>query len=162
MRDILGDLQLQVMEIVWSRGNATVAEVHEQLNCRRPLAYTTALSTLRGLERRAFLRHTQEGKAHRFHASISREEYTRRRVSQLVEMISGLCSRSRSSSSAGGFSGARSRSMSPWGSMRTPAARAKSSTWAAVIRHRPTFSQVATVATATLGFRLGVECRRHP
>ncbi len=87
MRGILGNLQLQVMEIVWSNGNATVAEVHEHLSRRRPLAYTTALSTLRGLERRAFLRHTQEGKAHRFHASISREEYTRRRVSQLVETL---------------------------------------------------------------------------
>ncbi len=87
MREGLGELQLQVMEIVWQRGSATVAEVHEELGRTRALAYTTALSTLRGLERRGHVSHTREGRAHRFHARVSREDYTRQRVDRLVSTL---------------------------------------------------------------------------
>ncbi len=87
MGEALGNLQLQVMEEVWSRGNATVAEVHEELVRLRPIAYTTVLSTMRGLERRRFLEHTCEGKAHRFHARITREEYTQKSVHKLIQTL---------------------------------------------------------------------------
>ena len=84
---MLGDLQLQTMDVIWERTNATVAEVHEDLSNVRNLAYTTVLSTLRGLERRGFLEHTMEGKAHRFHAKISRSEYTRDSVHHLLKRL---------------------------------------------------------------------------
>ena len=87
MTQTLGDLQLQVMEVVWTGGDGTVAEVHEELSRLRPIAYTTVLSTLRGLERRGFLAHTLEGKAHRFHARITRDEYTRHTVDRLVTTL---------------------------------------------------------------------------
>ena len=83
----LGDLQLVVMEVVWDRGDATVAEVHQELTTRRPIAYTTVLSTMRGLEKRCYLAHTMEGKAHRFHARRSRDDYTRKRVEKLVTSL---------------------------------------------------------------------------
>lgn len=81
---MLGTLQLEVMEEVWKCGNATVAEVHGELSQRRTVAYTTVLTTLRALEKRGFLRHTVEGKAHRYHARISRDEHTRESVTHLV------------------------------------------------------------------------------
>ena len=84
---MLGDLQLSIMEVVWDRGSATVAEVHEVLQRTRELAYTTVLSTLRGLERRRFLDHTVEGKAHRFRSRVTRDEYTQDRVRELVTRL---------------------------------------------------------------------------
>lgn len=84
---VLGDLQLQVMEVVWNRGHATVAEVHEVLAQQREIAYTTVLSTLRGLEKRGFLTHTVEGKAHRYHSQVSREEHTQESVTTLVRRL---------------------------------------------------------------------------
>ncbi len=84
---MLGDLQLEVMQVVWEVGDATVAEVHERLQAVRPIAYTTVLSTMRTLDRRGFLKFTREGKAHRFHATITEEIYARDRVEALVERL---------------------------------------------------------------------------
>ena len=86
---MLGDLQFDVMQVVWELGDATVAEVHERLQDERPIAYTTVLSTMRALERRGFLEHTREGKAHRFHATIPADVYARDRVTELVDRLFG-------------------------------------------------------------------------
>lgn len=85
--DSVGDLQLEVMEILWGRGDATVAEVHEALQTRKSLAYTTVLSTLRGLERRGYARHRTEGKAHRFYPKVTRDQHTSARVDRLVSTL---------------------------------------------------------------------------
>ena len=82
---MLGELQLEVMQVVWELSDATVAEVHERLAQERPIAYTTVLSTMRALEKRKFLEHTREGKAHRFHATIAEQDYRNARVEDLIE-----------------------------------------------------------------------------
>ena len=48
--DPLGELQLQVMQVVWRLGEATVAHVHEALSAERKIAYTTVLTTMQALE----------------------------------------------------------------------------------------------------------------
>lgn len=84
---MIGELQLQVMEVLWKSGDATVAEVHEALQERRALAYTTVLSTLRGLEKRGYVGHTKEGKAHRFQPRVSRDQHTQTTVDSLVSSL---------------------------------------------------------------------------
>ncbi|MCA8962093.1 MAG: BlaI/MecI/CopY family transcriptional regulator [Planctomycetes bacterium] len=85
--EALGDLQLRVMDVVWDLGSATVAEAHESLTADRGIAYTTVLSTLRNLEKRGYLRHTVEGKAHRFHPTVTREDHRSASVSRLVSNL---------------------------------------------------------------------------
>ena len=89
MPEPLGQLQLQVMEEVWRRGLATVAQVHRELAKRRKIAYTTVLTTMQGLERRGMVRHEQAGKAYVFHPTITREEYTKASVNRLVHDLFG-------------------------------------------------------------------------
>jgi len=81
----LGELQLQVMEAVWRRGEATVAEVHRNLAAERKLAYTTILTTMRSLERRGMLTHRSAGKAYVYCPTLSRQQYAEQRVGKLVE-----------------------------------------------------------------------------
>lgn len=84
---MLGDLQLEVMQVIWELGDATVAEVHRVLSGNRQLAYTTVLTTMRGLEKRGFLEHSVEGKAHRFFARVSRDGFTQDSVERLVSRL---------------------------------------------------------------------------
>ena len=70
--DPLGDLQFQVMEVVWRLSAATVADVHRVLAARREIAYTTVLTTMRALERRGMLTHETVGKAYRYSPAVSR------------------------------------------------------------------------------------------
>jgi len=82
--DPLGELQLRVMEAVWRRGEATVAEVHEDLSAERKIAYTTVLTTTRALERRGMVTHETIGKAYRYAPAVSRDQYTAASVDKLV------------------------------------------------------------------------------
>ncbi len=53
---MLGELESQVMEVVWARGAATVREVHEAVNRQRPLAYTTIMTVMTRLAEKGILR----------------------------------------------------------------------------------------------------------
>ena len=89
MPEPLGDLQLQVMAVVWRAGRATVADVHQALAAKRKIAYTTVLTTMRGLERRGMLTHEQVGKAYLYQPIVSRDCYTAASVGKLVDDLFG-------------------------------------------------------------------------
>ncbi len=65
------DRELDVMDVLWETGSATVAEVRERL--ADELAYTTVLTVLRTLEEKGHVGHTEEGKAYRYHALVERQ-----------------------------------------------------------------------------------------
>ena len=66
------DRELDVMGVLWDLGGATVAEVRERLSDE--LAYTTVLTVLRTLEEKGYVNHVEEGKAHRFHPLVERQD----------------------------------------------------------------------------------------
>lgn len=70
MKITLGERESQLMEALWDSGPSTVAEVQEQL--RDTLAYTTVLTMLRKLEAKGYIGHSEDGRAHRYHALIER------------------------------------------------------------------------------------------
>lgn len=72
--DHLGNLQRAVMEAVWDLGKGTVHDIRAQLGRRKPLAYTTVLSTLQKLERAGWLSHEADGRMHVYYPARSREE----------------------------------------------------------------------------------------
>jgi BlaI family penicillinase repressor len=63
--------ELDLMGVLWERGPSTVAEVREAL--ADELAYTTVLTILRVLEEKGHIGHTEEGRAHRYHALVERQ-----------------------------------------------------------------------------------------
>jgi len=90
----LGFLQLRVMLYIWANGPSTVHEVHVALNTQpdtpRQLAYTTLLTVLRSLVKRAFLDQKPEGRAHRFALLITAAAYELAMVRQMrVELFGG-------------------------------------------------------------------------
>src|ERR1700750_234866 len=65
------------MDRVWDRGTAVpVRELFDELQRERPIAYTTVMSTMDNLHRKAWLTREREGKAYRYTAVASREEYS--------------------------------------------------------------------------------------
>jgi predicted transcriptional regulator len=70
----LTDAELRLMEVVWERGKATVAEVVEGLPPDVPLAYSTVLTTLRILENKGYLRHTKDGRSFIYHPVVQRQQ----------------------------------------------------------------------------------------
>jgi predicted transcriptional regulator len=69
---LLTGRELDVMNVLWERGTATVSEVLEGLP--DDLAYNTVLTILRRLEEKGHVGHETEGKAHRYMPLVRREE----------------------------------------------------------------------------------------
>ena len=70
--DQLGELQRQVLEIIWELGRATVHQVRDQLAEDRNLAYTTILTTMQKLEKAGLLTHERRGKIYVYQPTQSR------------------------------------------------------------------------------------------
>jgi predicted transcriptional regulator len=70
------------MEILWRKGSGTVKEVLLRLG--RPLAYTTVMTTLDRLFKKGLLRRQKSERAFSYSPSLSRAEFDRKRVSDLV------------------------------------------------------------------------------
>jgi predicted transcriptional regulator len=74
-----GDLETVIMHMVWDHdGPATVRELFDKLRQERAIAYTTVMSTMDNLHRKGWLDRAKEGKAYRYTATASREEYSAR------------------------------------------------------------------------------------
>jgi predicted transcriptional regulator len=54
------------MHVVWEIEGGTVRQVHELLNQRRPLAYTTVMTMMTILEEKGHLTRSKEGRAFRY------------------------------------------------------------------------------------------------
>jgi predicted transcriptional regulator len=70
----LGELQAEVMEIVWDKGQATVADVVELISRRRPVTYTTVLVAMQKLRQKGWLKHKSEGRAYVYSPRRTREQ----------------------------------------------------------------------------------------
>lgn len=78
----LTNAEHRIMEVIWARGSATVAEVVEALEGKD--AYTTILTLMRILKAKGFLLSRKEGRAHVFTPRVDRNTVARKAVHQLL------------------------------------------------------------------------------
>lgn len=57
----LSDAQLEIMQVIWGHGEATVADVWRAISRQRPIARNTVLTTITRLEEKGWLRHHSVG-----------------------------------------------------------------------------------------------------
>ena len=86
----LTDLQVDLLEVLWDREEATVAEVQEALLGTRGLATSTVATLLSRLEKRGVVAHRADGRQYVYRAQVSREQVRDSMVSALTyRMFSG-------------------------------------------------------------------------
>jgi BlaI family transcriptional regulator, penicillinase repressor len=73
----------EIMGIFWEKGPLYVKEVVDEMSDPKP-HYNTISTIVRGLEEKDFLGHEQFGNTHRYHAIISREEFSRNTIKKIV------------------------------------------------------------------------------
>src|SRR5689334_12308525 len=80
-----GDLESVIMHMVWDHGcPVTVRELFDELRHERPIAYTTVMSTMDNLHRKGWLVRERDGKAYRYTAVASREQYSARLMGEAL------------------------------------------------------------------------------
>ncbi len=85
---ILTDHELRLMEVLWSRERATVADV---VNALAPpsLAYSTVLTTLRTLEQKGYIAHEEDGRAYVYHPLVARHAAAKSATQHLLDRFFG-------------------------------------------------------------------------
>ncbi|WNG47461.1 BlaI/MecI/CopY family transcriptional regulator [Archangium minus] len=83
----LTPVELELMQIVWRKGEVSVADVLEALPPERKLAYTSVSTVLRILEQKGVLGSRKVGRGHLYSALLPREAYEVQSVRHLVETV---------------------------------------------------------------------------
>ncbi len=81
----LTDGEHRIMEVLWEKGSATVAEVAEALQGKDGSAYTTVLTMLRIMHAKGYLACCKDGRAHVYTPKVKRETAARKAVRQLLQ-----------------------------------------------------------------------------
>ncbi|MGD0163437.1 MAG: BlaI/MecI/CopY family transcriptional regulator [Candidatus Sulfotelmatobacter sp.] len=85
----LTEAELRLMEVLWDKGPATVQHVLEDLPEKTPLAYNSVLTTIRILEKKGYVKHIKDGRAHVYTPLVARQEATRSEIRRLVSRFFG-------------------------------------------------------------------------
>jgi predicted transcriptional regulator len=80
----LTEAELRIMDVLWQKGPATVQQVLDWLPEKPALAYNSILTTIRILEKKGYVEHEKDGRAHIYAPVIDRKEATRTEIRHLA------------------------------------------------------------------------------
>ncbi len=86
----LSKLEFQIMEVLWTRGEASIREMQEAFPEKRRPAYTTIQTTVYRMETKNVVRRVRKvGNFHIFAATVTRSTAQRRLVDDLLALFGG-------------------------------------------------------------------------
>ena len=83
----LGDLETDIMSVVWEKGRVTVQDVKDALEPRRSLAYTTVMTVLSRLAEKGILERRKDGRAYIYTPSSSQDKMAGSLLRSLVQRL---------------------------------------------------------------------------
>ena len=75
--------ELELLGILWDRGQATVREVFDAVNAQRPVVYTGVLKLLQIMTDKQLVKRDERERAHVYSAAVEREETQRQFMQEL-------------------------------------------------------------------------------
>ena len=83
----LGRLELQIMNVVWGRVQATVQDVMDRISRNRKPAYSTILTMMRKLEGKGYLEHEEVGRTYVYRATLSQREVRKGLLGDMLDRL---------------------------------------------------------------------------
>jgi predicted transcriptional regulator len=80
----LTEAELRIMNALWQQGPGTVQQVLDWLPEKPVLAYNSVLTTIRVLERKGYIGHLKDGRAHVYQPLVGQQEASRSEIRHLV------------------------------------------------------------------------------
>jgi predicted transcriptional regulator len=80
----LTEAELRLMDVLWEQGPSSVQAVLDALPKKSQLAYNSVLTTIRILEKKGYVRHIKDGRAHIYRPLVEREEASRSEIRHLA------------------------------------------------------------------------------
>jgi predicted transcriptional regulator len=80
----LTEAELRIMNSLWQQGPGTVQQVLDSLPEKPALAYNSVLTTIRILEKKGYVGHLKDGRAHVYQPLVGQQEASRSEIRHLV------------------------------------------------------------------------------
>ena len=85
----LSPAETEILRLIWQLDKATVQQVCDKLPGKRRITYATVQTMLRRLEKKGYIKHHIQGKAHVFFAAVRSEEVIKRSVGDFLDRLFG-------------------------------------------------------------------------
>ncbi len=82
--ETLTEAELRIMNVLWLKGSGTVQLILDSLLQKPALAYNSVLTTIRVLERKGYVKHSKDGRAHVYAPLVGQKDATRSEIRHLA------------------------------------------------------------------------------
>ncbi|WP_153800739.1 BlaI/MecI/CopY family transcriptional regulator [Foetidibacter luteolus] len=81
--------ELEILQVLWEKGKATVREVHEELSVYKDSGYTTTLKLMQIMYDKGLVARDDSSKTHIYEALVSRDSTQKQMVGKMVTSLFG-------------------------------------------------------------------------
>ena len=81
------DSELEILRVLWDKGEATVREVHEELAATKDCGYTTTLKLMQIMFEKGLVIRDDSSRTHIYQANVSREKTQEQLVNKMVDTL---------------------------------------------------------------------------
>ena len=81
--------ELEILQVLWDKGKATVREVHEVLSAYKDSGYTTTLKLLQIMFEKGLVTRDDSSKTHIYQALVTRDKTQKQLVAKMVDALFG-------------------------------------------------------------------------
>ena len=79
--------ELEILQVLWDRGSCTVRDVHEALNEKKDLGYTTVLKLMQIMTSKGLVRRDEKQRAHVYEAYQPAERTKRQFAADMLQRV---------------------------------------------------------------------------
>ncbi|PWU00832.1 MAG: transcriptional regulator [Bacteroidetes bacterium] len=79
--------ELEILQVLWERGSATVRDVHEDLMQTKDVGYTTTLKLMQIMYEKGLVTRDDSSKTHVYQAAVSRERTQKHMVGKMIDTL---------------------------------------------------------------------------
>jgi BlaI family transcriptional regulator, penicillinase repressor len=81
--------ELEILQILWERGEATVREVHEELSKTKEAGYTTTLKLMQIMHEKGIVRRDESSRTHVYQPAVNKERTQKHLLSKMIDSLFG-------------------------------------------------------------------------
>ena len=81
--------ELEILQILWERGQATVREVHEELSKTKEAGYTTTLKLMQIMHEKGLVYRDESMRTHIYQAAVNKEKTQKHLLNKMIDSLFG-------------------------------------------------------------------------
>lgn len=81
--------ELEILQVLWERSNATVREVHEEMSKVKECGYTTTLKLMQIMFEKGLVKRDDSNKTHIYQPNVSKDKTQKQMVGKMVTNLFG-------------------------------------------------------------------------